>query len=113
MVCRQRHGAYGGKRSATEGAPLWTHDAAGSGRAAGRLFPQVLLLAVLGGTVGLGVTGWAIGLICGIIMNAALAGGLSRHGSNRLRAADWVTFARASLAVGVAGLVADSFARRN
>src|SRR5207248_548940 len=42
----------------------------------------------------------------------ALARGLSRHGSNRLRAADWVTLARASLAVGVAGLVADSFAHR-
>ena len=76
------------------------------------LIAQVLLLAVLGGTVGLSVTGWAIGLICGVITNAALARGLSRHGSNRLRAADWVTFARASLAVGVAGLVADSFAHR-
>ena len=79
---------------------------------AGRLIAQVLLLAVLGGTVGLSVTGWAIGLICGVITNAALARGLSRHGSNRLRAANWVTFARASLAVGVAGLVADSFAHR-
>jgi phosphatidylglycerophosphate synthase len=76
------------------------------------LIAQVLLLAVLGGTVGLSVTGWAIGLICAVIMNAALARGLSRHGSNRLRAADWVTLARASLAVGVAGLVADSFAHR-
>src|SRR5437868_3590023 len=33
-----------------------------------RLIAQVLLLAVLGGTVGLSVTGWAIGLICGVIM---------------------------------------------
>ena len=111
LVCRQRHGGYGGKRSATEGAALW-QDAAGSGRAAGRLIAQVLLLAVLGGTVGLSVTGWAIGPICGVITNAALARGLSRHGFNRLRAANWVTFARASLAVGVAGLVADSFAHR-
>ncbi len=76
------------------------------------LIAQVLVLAVLGGTVGLSVTGWAIGLICGVIMNAALARGLSRHGSNRLRAADWLTLARASLVVGVAGLVADSFAHR-
>ena len=76
------------------------------------LIAQVLLLAVLGATVGLSVTGWAIGLICAVTMNAALARGLSRHGSNRLRAADWVTLARASLAVGVAGLVADSFAHR-
>ena len=43
-------------------------------------------------------------------MNAALAHGLSRHGSLGLAAADWVTLARASLAVGVAALVADSFA---
>jgi hypothetical protein len=53
------------------------------------LIAQVLLLAVLGRTVGLSDTGWAIGLICGVRMNAALARGLSRHGSHRLRAADW------------------------
>ena len=70
LVCRQRHGGYEGKRSATEGAAL-RQDAAGSGRAAGRVIA-----------------------------------------SNRLRAANWVTFARASLAVVVAGLVADSFAHR-
>src|SRR5689334_16739771 len=85
--------------------------AAQAGPLAG-LIAQVLLLAVLGGTVGLSVTGWAIALICGVTMNAALARGLSRHGSDRLSAADWVTLARASLAVGVAGLVADSFAHR-
>src|SRR5205807_596212 len=76
------------------------------------LIAQALLLAVPGATVGLSVTGWAIGLICGVTMNVALARGLSRHGSNRLRAADWVTLARASLATGVAALVADSFAHR-
>ena len=43
------------------------------------LIAQVVLLAVLGGTVGLSVTGWAIGLICGVTMNAALARGLSRQ----------------------------------
>ena len=66
------------------------------------LVGQVLLLAVLGGTVGLTITGWAIGPICGVTMSAALARGLSRHGYNRLRAADWVTLAWASLVVGVA-----------
>ena len=43
-------------------------------------------------------------------MNAALARGLSHYRSDRLGPADWVTLARATLAVGVAALVADSFA---
>ena len=44
-----------------------------------------------------------------MIMNAALARGLVRYGCDRLGPADWVTLARATLAVGVAALVADSF----
>ena len=44
-----------------------------------------------------------------MITNAALARGLSRHGADRLTPADWVTLTRATLAVGVAALVADSF----
>jgi phosphatidylglycerophosphate synthase len=76
------------------------------------LVAQGLLLSALAGTVGLSATGWAIGLMCGVIMNAALAQGLSRYRSDGLVAADWVTLARASLAVGVAALVADSFAHR-
>ena len=42
-------------------------------------------------------------------MNAGLARGLSHYRSDRLSPADWVTLARATLAVGVAALVADSF----
>ena len=42
-------------------------------------------------------------------MNAALARGLARHRCERLGPADWVTLTRATLAVGVAALVADSF----
>ena len=38
-----------------------------------------------------------------------LARGLSHYRAERLRPADWVTLARATLAVGVAALVADSF----
>src|SRR5947207_7598063 len=76
------------------------------------LVAQGLLLSALAGTVGLSATGWAIGLMCGVIMNAALAQGLSRYRSDGLVAADWVTLARASLAVGVAALVADSFGHR-
>jgi phosphatidylglycerophosphate synthase len=73
------------------------------------LIAQVLLLTALAGTVGLGGPGWVVGVICGVIVNAALARGLSRHRSERLGPADWVTLARATLAVGVAALTADSF----
>ena len=73
------------------------------------LIAQVLLLAALAGTVGLGGAGWVVGVSCGVIVNAALARGLSSHHSDRLGPADWVTLARATLAVGVAALTADSF----
>ena len=73
------------------------------------LIALVLLLAALAGTVGLSGAGWVVGITCGVIMNAALARGLARHRRKRMGPADWVTLARATLAVGVAALVADSF----
>ena len=73
------------------------------------LITQLLLLGALAGTVGLGGTGWVVGVTCGVVTNTALARGLSRHHSDRLGPADWVTLARATLAAGVAALVADSF----
>ena len=73
------------------------------------LIAQVLLLAALAGTIGLGGAGWVVGVTCGVIANAALARGISRYGSDRLSPADWLTLTRATLAVGVAALVADSF----
>jgi phosphatidylglycerophosphate synthase len=78
------------------------------------LVVQVLLLAALAGVLGLsgaGLSGagWAVGLTCAVVTNAALAHGLSRYRVDRLGVADWVTLARASLTVGVAALVADSF----
>jgi phosphatidylglycerophosphate synthase len=76
------------------------------------LFAQVLLLAGLAATVGLGVGGWVAGLTCAIVVNVALANGLARHRSDGLGPADRVTLARASLAIGVGALVADSFAHR-
>jgi phosphatidylglycerophosphate synthase len=76
------------------------------------LIAQLLLLAALTGTVGLGVGGWVAGLTCAVVMNAALANGLSRYRSEGLGTADWVTLARASLAIGVLALVADSFEQR-
>src|SRR4051794_36786223 len=77
---------------------------------------QLPLLAVLAGIaalsgVGLSPAGWAVGLTCGVVANAAVERGLAHCGADRLRPADWVTLARATLAIGVAALVADSFDR--
>ena len=77
--------------------------------AATGLIAQVLLLATFAKTVGLGGAGWVIGVTCGVITNAALANGISRHRCDRLSPATWVTLGRATLAVGVAALTADSF----
>jgi phosphatidylglycerophosphate synthase len=75
------------------------------------LIAQVLLLAVLAVTAGLGAAGWIVGVACAVTMAAALARGLARGRGEQLAPASWVTLARATLAVGVAALVADSFAR--
>jgi phosphatidylglycerophosphate synthase len=73
------------------------------------LIVQVALVAVLAATVGLDATGWIAGVGCAVIMNAALARGIVVSGAFRLGPADGVTLTRASLAVGVAALTADSF----
>lgn len=78
------------------------------GPAAG-LIAQALLLAVLAATAGLDAAGWIVGVVSAVTMAVALARGLA-HGE-RLGPASWVTLARGTLAVGVAALVADSFAR--
>ena len=75
------------------------------------LIAQVLLLDVLALTAGLGVAGWVVGAACALTMAAALARGLVRGAGHRLGPASWVTLARATLAVGVAALAADSFTR--
>ena len=41
------------------------------------LIAQVVLLAALADTVGLGGAGWIVGITCGVITDAALAHGLS------------------------------------
>jgi phosphatidylglycerophosphate synthase len=73
------------------------------------LIAQVLLLAVLAGTAVLGAAGWIVGVACAVTMATALARGLARGPAERLGPASWVTLARATLAVGVAALAADSF----
>jgi phosphatidylglycerophosphate synthase len=73
---------------------------------------QVLFLAVLGSTVGLGLSGWAAGVAYAVVLGAALVGGLRRSGAFVLRPADRVTMARAILVGGVTALVADSLSHR-
>jgi phosphatidylglycerophosphate synthase len=70
---------------------------------------QVLLLAALGEIVGLSGAGWVVGIACALTVNGILAHAITSYRSERLRAADWVTLTRATLAVAVAALIADSF----
>ena len=72
---------------------------------------QLLLMAALAQTVGLGLAGWVVGAASGLIIDAALARALWRNPAARLGPAGWVTLTRATLAVGVAALTADSFQR--
>ncbi|HEY7075795.1 MAG TPA: CDP-alcohol phosphatidyltransferase family protein, partial [Solirubrobacteraceae bacterium] len=74
--------------------------------AAAGLLAQVLLLAVLGVAAGPGAAGWIAGVVCALVMAAVLA----RGRWELVGPASWVTLARATLTVGVAALVADSFA---
>ena len=73
------------------------------------LIAQLALLAVLAGTVGLGIAGWVVGVACGMITAVALTRGLIRRGVDTLGPADRVTLTRATIVGGVAALVADSF----
>src|SRR3954447_15375475 len=74
------------------------------------LAAQVLLLTAVALTAGLGAAGWTVGLACAVIMATALTRGLGHDAGARLGPASWITLARATLAVGVAALAADSFA---
>jgi phosphatidylglycerophosphate synthase len=75
------------------------------------LIAQLVLLAVLAATAGLSDSGWIAGAACAAVANAALARGLNHYKPRRLGAASCVTLARASLAIGIAALVASSFER--
>ena len=69
----------------------------------------VTMGAALAATVGLSDAGWVVGIACGSVMTVALARGALRYGHDRMGPPDWVTLVRATIAVGVAALVADSF----
>jgi phosphatidylglycerophosphate synthase len=75
------------------------------------LVGQVVLLAAIAVTVGLGPAGWIAGLASAALVDGTLARGLIRNPAARLGPAGWVTLARATLALGVAALTADSFLR--
>ena len=72
------------------------------------LIAQALLLAVMAENAWLGAAGWIVGTGCAVAMAAVLARGLARCPGDRLGRASWVTLARATLAVGVVALAADS-----
>jgi len=74
------------------------------------LVAQMLLLGVLAETTGLGAAGWIAGIACAVTIAALLARGLARNPRDPLGPASWLTLGRATLAVGVAALAADSFA---
>jgi phosphatidylglycerophosphate synthase len=72
------------------------------------LVAQALLLAALAVTVGLHTPGWTVGAACAVTIATALTRALAP--GERLGPATTVTLARATLAVGVAALAADSIA---
>jgi phosphatidylglycerophosphate synthase len=74
------------------------------------LIAQLLLLAIMAATVGLRTAGLVVGVACAVTMGVALARALRRSPGDAFGPASWVTVARATLAVGLAALVADSLA---
>jgi phosphatidylglycerophosphate synthase len=75
------------------------------------LAAQVVLLAVLAATVGLGLAGWVTGLAYAVVSVVLLRRGLARSGITEFGPADWVTLTRMSLVGSVAALTADAFYR--
>ncbi len=74
------------------------------------LISEATLLVAVSAAVGLTVTGWLVGIACGVGTNLALARGLDRSAA-ALGPADRVTLLRATLIGAVAALTADSFVR--
>jgi phosphatidylglycerophosphate synthase len=75
------------------------------------LFCQLSLLAVIAGTVGLGLLGWLAGTAVGVVTCVALTRGLHVAGSARLGPADRVTLTRATLVGAVTALTLDPSGR--
>ena len=75
----------------------------------GALAALTTLIVAITASVGLTLSGWLVGLLCGVVLAAFVRLGLGRSGTTLLGPADLVTLVRATLACGVAALVADSF----
>lgn len=75
----------------------------------GALAALTTLIVAISASVGLTLSGWLVGLLCGVVLSACVGLGLGRCGSSMLGPADLVTLVRATLACGVAALVADAF----
>lgn len=75
------------------------------------LIVQIVVLAVLAETVGLGAAGWLAGLAYGVGLCLLLSRGMSRSATPGLSPADRVTLSRAILVGGVTALAAESFTR--
>ena len=75
------------------------------------LIIQIVLLAGLAGTLGLGGAGWLAGVVYGVVMCVLLMRGLRHSRRGGLSPADWVTLTRAILVGGVTALTVDSFDR--
>jgi phosphatidylglycerophosphate synthase len=75
------------------------------------LIMQVVVLAILAATIGLGTAGWLAGVACGLITCIALTRGLRLVSVGPFGPANQVTLTRSALVGGVAALTADSFDR--
>jgi phosphatidylglycerophosphate synthase len=75
------------------------------------LLATATLLGIVSATAGLSVAGWIAGLATGSAATALLVTARRRSDEPSIHPADWVTLTRTVLIAGVAGLVADSFAR--
>jgi len=72
---------------------------------------QVVFLAALASSAGLGTAGWLVGVATGVLTNALLVRALHTSGAQALGPANVVTLVRAVLVGAVAALVADSMTR--
>src|SRR6478672_8023934 len=73
------------------------------------LLGTLLLLVLLGVTVGLGAAGAVIGVGYALVLTTTLVRAVARSGRYRLGPADAVTLTRAVLIGGLTALIADSF----
>ena len=73
----------------------------------------MVLVTTLAVAIGMSTTGWLVGLLCGVVLNATLAVGLkSGAGSHVPGAADLITLSRGVIACALAGLATEAVLHR-